>query len=493
MKVGKVKRGFFFYLFIFLVLITGVLGTCVVIMLFNPGKSLLGFQYFNNNAKIEVTNTTDDSNTDLELGKIKYKEIEINAGPAEVIVENNQDYSRHCIMIINNSKGFIRTEDAQPFTYSVTRTGNEISGYNLIIDFESVLGFVNFSKDIKIIIHFADISAKGQVEVLNNFKDTNLKIVTTNGNVSIGGTVKTGYSTDIYPGSLDVQTNSGNISITKHGVNPSYKKLNLSTKSGIVNLLEYQDLSVVEDTIKVDVGDGKLKANTISETLEVTANNGEIKIAKVKGNVSIACASTIVNIGIIQGNLNFAESSEIMTDSKIYVDEVTGFVNVLEGRGSDFVIGKIGGNARIYTTSGNVKLGSKENLLYGTIYVETVSGQIDVFFGEALSKKTLITDKGNINTYFGEKFRGNQNSIYSKEGNVLVKFRGDSNIKFKFDIPNPTEDKKFDLKNVSFDILNNQGIKDNPFIFGDTKLITLPEIEIITNGKIVLDLISEVI
>ena len=67
MADNKVKRGFFFYLLMFILLIVAFVGICMTIMLFNPGKDVLGFCYYKNNINQKITVTTDESETEIKI------------------------------------------------------------------------------------------------------------------------------------------------------------------------------------------------------------------------------------------------------------------------------------------------------------------------------------------------------------------------------------------------------------------------------------------
>lgn len=483
MARGKVRKGFFFYLMIFLILIVAFVGVCVVIMLFSPGKSVLGFQYFSNSAGYQIVKTTDASESEINLGKRAYDNIIIDAGPAEVIFENNQDYDKNCIMIINKSKGFARDGDIKPFEYSV-----EIVGNDLVVKVESSDGFLNFSKDIKVRVHMADISAENQQDILESFKNTNFKVETTTGNVIIGGALKKGYSTDIYPGSLDISTGSGNITLTSHA-SETYKKVSLSTKSGIISLTDKEKIEATEDNVKIDVGSGKLRAKVIKDNLDLMSKKGTIEVGEVTGDTSVSARTAILDINKVGGNLNFEKGSEVMSDSKVYIDEVGGFVNVLEGRDTDFYLGKIGGAVNIHTTSGLIRLGSEENLLLGSVYAETTSGKIDAFFGSSLNSRFLVSENGSVNAYFGDAIKGTLNTISSKKGNVSVKFKSDAKAEFMFDVSDPSDEKKFDLGKVKFDLLQNTKLSSNPYYFNCSDTGTNAQVKIITDKTVTLDLI----
>ena len=490
MAGGKVKKGFFFYLLIFFILIAAFVGVCVVIMLFNPGKNVLGFQYFNNGATHEIVTTTDESETALKLGETSYESIEIDAGPAQVVIENNQNYDKHSIVIVNNSKGFVLSDQSQLFEYSVTIEGDILTGKKLKIDLISSEGFLNFSKDIQVRVHFADVSIEGQQKVFESFENTAVKIKTTSGNVLIGGNKNPGYSADISPKSIDVETDSGNITISSHAKN-TYDNISLSTKSGTINLLEQTNLIAEKGDVKLNIGNGKLKAKAINDNVQILADDATIEVEDISGNVDISCRTSIIDINNITGNLNFAEGSEVMNASKVYIDKVGGFVNVLQARDSDIYITEIGGSVNIHTTSGYVRLGSEEKLLKGTIFVETLNGQIDTFFGESNNARFLVSENGKINAYFGDAVVGNRNKFSSNEGDLSVSFKGSSKVKFVFDITNPTNENKFDLKNVKFDILDGKALQDNPYYHNCNEESKDGTIKIITNKSITLELIAE--
>ncbi len=82
MAQGTVKKGFFFYFGLFFLLIFAVFMVCLVIMMFNPGKTILWMQYFTSNTNQYVEKDSDGNN----INYASVNSIKINCDYAKVSV-----------------------------------------------------------------------------------------------------------------------------------------------------------------------------------------------------------------------------------------------------------------------------------------------------------------------------------------------------------------------------------------------------------------------
>lgn len=498
---SKVKKGFFSYLLVFILMIVAFFAVCVVIMIFNPGKSILGFKYNSNHSVNEVVATTDEGHQELNLYETHYDVIEIDAGIANVFVESNDGDGKDCILITNNIRSFSRANEENVFNYSVL-----VEDGTLKVKVNATKGFLNFSDDISVKVHIAMRSE--DVEV---FKNTKFVIKTTTGDVNIGGTRNPGHSQNVAVGGLDVETEFGNIVITDHanGFKVDGRDLyefnsgiKLKTKRGNVNLLPCSSgstsaginqpaipnvLKVNGEGLDVEVGSGKLKLGNYIGKIKVSAQNTTVEIDKIKGSLDVLLTSSLLNIDTIDGNVDFSEGNDVMDSNHVKINKVTGFVNIPDGRSSNIDIYDVGGEINIHTTSGNVNLGSEDALINHTTYVETEKGNINIYFSGDEYSRVLKTQQGKITTNFSEVIvSGNKNQFTSEKNSITVNFNKNSKIKFKFS--KATSDDEFDLSKVSFDITNGKKIEDNPYFYNATGAV-FATFELSTDNAIILDLI----
>ena len=469
---GKVRKGFFFYLAMFLIMIFAFFMVCVCIMLFNPGKSVFGFQYYSLKSTTVVTKTTDESASELKLDEDSYSQIEINSNGAGVEISNNTDYEgKNGIVIVANATGFIKTPNYKDFTYSVVKDGDKIK-----VDLDYTEGFLKTSSNFKVVVHL------GSIENFENFKNTKFVINSSNGNVNIGGKTSSGYTRDIPVGSLDVDAGKGSISFSEHADN-TFKDVLLKTEGGTVDTLSLDEFKTV-NPVDITAGNGKIKIKKIKENLNVNLNGGIVEIEELAKNFDLVGSSNIISIKKVSGDLNLGVESGGMKGCRISVDEVAGSVNLPNGEDSSITIKKVGGEGFINTSSGNVSVGTNESLVAGGIQITTVSGDIEAYF-DGTNKAVLIgTEKGNVNVHFPNAISGTCD-ITAEEGNVTVELLTSSKAKISFNKPNGTH---FDLENVKMDILNGQVLQDNPYYFNCTDETKQADIQITTNRIVTLNL-----
>ena len=495
MAESKVKKGFFFYLMIFLIIVIAFIGVAVVIMLFNPGKNVLGFKYYKNNETYELTAT--DENVALNLGSTAYSRVEIDAGVADVTLDANTEISKDCIAIVNNTKGFAKSSESNAFTYSVKVEGNVLK-----VKVTGTKGFLSFSDDIGVIVHIA--KRENDITI---FKNTVFSVKTTSGNVNIGGSRNDGYSNKIAVGGIDVETESGNIVVTSNANGMSVdgrakfeyaKDVTLKTNSGTIDLTacsekegEVEHNLKVKDPAKmtVEIGKGKLKLGTVSADINLKSNGGTVTATKLSGELNASLRSTIFKVESIDGDFDLSKGNNVMDSNKITVGSVSGTVNIPDGRSSNIEINEIGGLINIHATTGNVKIGSYDTPITTSAFVQTTSGKIDAYFTGSVVLRHLQSEKGNVTANFVTPLEnGTKNKFISDNGNVSVNFATDSKVSFRFTNPGDDDLTKFNKSNVSFDILNGQTVS-NPLNYNTTQG-NGAEITVSTNKKVNLDLIE---
>ena len=497
MAENKVRKGFFFYLMLFLGFLIGAFAVCVTIMFFNPGKSVLGLKYFNHSEAYEVT--TAEGGNALNLGSKHYSEIRIDAGVVNVRVEANDESNKDCILIKNNIKGFAKASEEDIFDFSVKEEPEGV----LSIKVDASKGFLNFSNDATLSVHLAHRSG-GDIDI---FQNTKFIIKTTSGYVNIGGITKAGYTNNIYIGGLDIETESGGITLSSQANGGDRKfvynsDLSFKTKSGVVDLTACDTTtqnqvgtSVTTETafltisdsyaFNANIGKGRLKISKAkAKDFNITAKGGRIEISDFQGNLNASVVSTIMALKTINGDLDFSRGNAVMDGNRITAEKVTGVVNVPDGRGSIMTFNEIGKESNIRTTSGSVKIGTESKPLAKSVYVETTNGNVTAYFGNQSVTRVLKTERGEITADFVNDLTiGNKNSFISQYGNINVNFGRNSKIKFNFKDLNSEE---FNLDNVTFDVLSGKKMTSNPYLYNTTGANAT--INIVTSRRVVLDL-----
>ena len=89
MPQGQIRKGFFFYFGLLVLLLIAVFMVCLVVLMFNPGKTVLWMQYFTGEDNIYVDKTTDENKTAIDWTNVS--KLEINCTYANVTVEKNHN------------------------------------------------------------------------------------------------------------------------------------------------------------------------------------------------------------------------------------------------------------------------------------------------------------------------------------------------------------------------------------------------------------------
>lgn len=475
------KKGFMFYLGFFLLLIFGAALVMLVILLFSPGTELLGFKYFSNSQTISHLTTSDDSKTELNLGQAgKYSEISIEAGYANVTVQNTSEYGKNSVTIVNNSKGFVMAKDSVDFGYSIL-----VEGTKLNIKVTEPTGFLFFSRDIQVIVHIAESNA-------NPFTSTKFKITTDSGNVKIGSTVDTPYSYNLDVGAIDIKTNSGDVSLLtttnydKETKTQTFESAKIDIGSGKfiskTNVLKSQGDLFLQSTsgkyeIPYVVAGGNVYVKTESSTFDIT---------KVVANqVVVECKNGYFEIDEISGNIKFPSADMDVDSPNLISKKITGDLMVIAGNNINIKIEEIIGNANITTTSGSIAIGSgKDTGIHGSAVVKTQSGKIKAYIVSGNDKiKDFTTENAEIELYL--LGQANATTVVSTKSG-LTKINMQTGATYQIAFAHMTKTEEFDMSKVTFKDYPNNPIP-NPFFYGQP---TVGKIVVNTDSNVELKLFT---
>lgn len=422
MGQGQIRKGFFFYFGLFVLALVAVFLVCLVVMMFNPGKTVLWMQYFTGNDTILVTKTT-DTEEDIDMNALT--SVEVNCTYADVTLQKNRDYKQTGIYIINNSKGFTTASDAIQFDYNVYFEGSVLK-----IDVAEPTGFIYFSKDIQVVI-------SAYTEDTNNFSDMKLKVTTTSGDVNIGGN----FTKDpVWVGlaGITVETESGDIGFTNLFSTTNLAELSLTTVSGDI----YSGKEVIYGASKKGTGldvDCDVNISTEKGTVEFDAlildgkefsilcKTGNIKIGHIAANdVKVRCTQGFYQFGNVYANLDFTNSEDSIIAPQIVADYIDGNFTLSAEDGSE-------ANAEPTITISEVKGTSTIVAEKGTLNLKKAHSDVSILSGDKLElnvtiandittdKIIMITNqKGDINIGFLGAVLGNV-KLTTETGNVNVK------------------------------------------------------------------------
>ncbi len=405
MGQGHIRKGFFFYFGLFVLLLITIFLVCLVVMIFNPGSTVLWMQYFTSNQTILVTKTTDDSNQTIDWSDVE--SIEITCTYADVTVERNSrdDYTTDGIYIVNYAKGFTAASSAVEFNYEVYLQGSVLK-----VEITEPTGFLYFSKEIEIVLYSTTRNNN------SNFMDgINIIINTTDGDVRLGGSNSTDDSLTSAK-SFEVTTGKGSISITDNLDTSTLSSLSLTTGSGDIKSYKTVTLNGTSTTgisfggdLTLATSSGNINLNALivpSKEIVITCESGNISIGYVSADTIKfqMCVGGNYVFGTVNADVNFADSTDSLVSPNILINTINGNFTLStdsELNGSpDIEIGTISEYLSVNSNKGSLK-------------VESASGAVEIYSGNNMSVDIVIAS-GNNETI----------SITNTSGSVRVGFVG---------------------------------------------------------------------
>lgn len=408
----KVKRGFAFYLFTLIAILFVAFLVVVMIMLFSPGKPILGFMYFNYNMEgqeeINHTQTTDNSHKDINFDSID--KVVVNSDYARVMfTKSTQEGSKDCVKIVNSAKGFVKASENVEFDYSVLLSSEE-GKQVLTVNIKEPQAFLFFSRNVYINVCVGKTNTE-------NLKETEVVVNTRAGGVVIGNPTDPKTSANLNISNLTVTTDSGSIEITdENGTNDSSYTLNslfLTTNTGSVKInktiIATSDLKfTILSTGIINVG--KLTAQT-STGVQLVVNNGTFTSGIVYADVHVAnLINGTVNIegveynGMNQASFDTNGAKKMMNMANIKLGYARN-ISIPFGNNANITIGSFTETAIIKTIAGSITVNERVG---NTFDFETQSGSVNLTIGNGGSTTTkynryINSITGNIKLIFTDR------------------------------------------------------------------------------------------
>ena len=496
-----IKKGFFFYFGLFVLFLIAVFLIICVIMIFNPGKTILWMQYFTSSSAKNVTETTD---TGEAINFDTISRIEVDCSYADVQVKIDGDIGESCVRIENNAKGFATAEQARPFSYSVVNENGTLK-----IAVTEPVGFIYFSNDISITINIDSNYFNGDFFPKYSFDDMAFNIKTTDGNITFGSV---GFESQPFaPASITAKTTGGSIYLSENMKFNNLSQISLETDNGDIrtqgnNLGE--DLSGIEVTdadvnLTTKTGDISLdlvKINT-SGTLKIANDNGNVTISKLdvpNRNITSSNQGDKESYGIqmdsyegnyyidtIIGDLSFSPSEDILGSPNIRIGTITGDMLVSSSidANPDVTIETMNGNIYSFGTNGNYII----NNMNGSANIDIESGSVDIKFVEQTNKGTDVITSTNGAITIG--FKGPINhtmTVTSDSANINFNFLNNVDFVANAYVNDGANDQSNEMVNddkITVNIGNYHGDK-NPVLVDNSETSQTADIIVYTNANI---------
>ncbi len=434
MAQGSIRKGFFFYFGLFVLLLVTVFLICLVIMMFNPGKTVLWMKYFSSDKVIQVSKTTD--NTEMNINYENLTDVTIKCGFANVTVQRNNEYKADGIYIRNKSKGFAGAKNYSAFSYKAT-----LDGTKLTLDVSEPNGFLYFSKDIEIIVNDCvaqngwnlgsiglTVEADGDSDIylggttIKNEEAVSLrfaKLTTDKGNITLGQRFNTSSISDVInPNSeednfgIRLYTGSGSIKAsntvagglkTGSGIYAS-KAVSLGTTKGRINL---DILSIGNNKVEIRCKKGTVAIDDIyaSEVSVSNCVNGNFRFKNVNSDMTFAQSqdsiiSPIISIEHITGEFRLVANTHKTDAPIVNIKNIDKKLSVTAGKGS-VTVSNANGEVDVRSlTSMAVKITVAKNNS-NKIRIENNKGKTYLkFLGVVSSEAVISSNKGNIDIDF---------------------------------------------------------------------------------------------
>ncbi|MBQ8844700.1 MAG: hypothetical protein IJ008_01630 [Clostridia bacterium] len=438
MAQTKVKKGILFYLGTLAVLFLAVFLILMCIMIFSPGTSVFGMEYFTNKGTVKCIK----DETGAVLGDLtSYDVIEVSGSYSKIIVDKNNRYKSSndgSVLIKNNAKGFVRSKKANDFSYSIKTSVEEGGIRKLKVSVVEQTGFMYFSKDVAVIINLGNEERIGaNVTETKNFDNTKFVFKTTSGDIEIGG-IDTNNAGLINIQELKATTTKGDIRFTSMA-NPVIGSIDLKTKSGDVRSgAQFTSggkkvgLSITNEA-KISTTSGQIELDNVYVanglgTLDLTCTGGRLICDNINANLDIRCQRGNYTVGHITGNVSLDKSQNDIESPIITMDQIDGDLHIPNGGSSKINIHEVKGKTYIKTKNGYVKIGGKTKKngyggATGEVFVETVKGDIDVYFTASnVGANNILTKSGEVELNYLGGVNGLNNVTVKGKGEVTVNF-----------------------------------------------------------------------
>ncbi len=495
MAEGQIKKGFFFYFGLFVLLLVTIFLVLMVIMMFNPGKSILWMEYFTGNGSYQLLAKTTDTNEAIDWSSVK--NIKVECGYANITVEkNNEDkMPKDGVYISNGAKGFRVSKGAVNFSYTVQYDGGDRSKVNIKVSEPN--GFMYFSKNIEIVVHADNTSSW-------NFSDVNFDFTTTSGDIELGGVI-TKRAQNINIHSVTAATESGSISVTE--------KFNTSSATGdfVFQTIKGKITSTKQVSANGQNANGFDFASASSLSINVT-DKGQIQLPIIKysgKDLKLTCLKGTINVGYIEaktisvysiegnhlfgtikGDLSYNNSLDNILSPIITISKIDGSFSlsaVKDNSNPRIKIGEVTEGVHVSTTNGWFEIGKVHG---NTVITGTGVGANLTFVEDYNSTIEINTNSGVSLSFMGQI---PSNAKIKAAGNVNIAVTNTASFTaqvYNFDAadkPSPTEEDKVPENRITSNVGNSVKNKGEIRIGGGGSVI-----QIFTNGSAIFNLVKTV-
>ncbi len=437
MAKDKVKKGFAFYLMMFILILVAAFMIIVTIMLFSPQKSILGFKYFSFSDSEQIVKTADEK--DINFSTLSTIQINSNSATVNILKSNVE---KDTIEIVNKCIGFAKADQNTQFSREI-----ELKDGVLKINVVEPEGFLFFSQDFQINILVPAETGVGSNKTTNPYQLSNVKFVVTtqSGDVNIGSSTSDKQESSAYntitPKNIAIKTEAGNIKLNKY-CEGKFNTLSLVTEAGAISSDVEINISSPSQS-KIATSNGRIALSAINTTnsnwtpvknldLNLNLGNGSFIADKIDGSLSLVVANGSLSVKEITGDFSANNTKDSIGSPKINLNTVGGDVSVPFGNNAEITIGEVKGYTNIDLNGGKVDIGGTKGLSQKS-WISSKSGNINAVVADTIAgvSHTFESVSGSINVNYLAPIIST-NTIKSQTGNINFNIK--SGYKFMLEV-----------------------------------------------------------
>ena len=411
MAQSSIRKGFFFYFGLLILLLVSAFLICLVIMMFNPGKTVLWMKYFSGKQEFSVKQTTAETKDGprMTVDYSTINEIVVNCNYAKVTMQRNREFADDYVVIRNYAKGFSSAKKYSAFSHKVS-----LQGTKLVIDINEPTGFLYFSRDVEVIINDCVLEDKNKINLENIALTVNSK---GKGDIYLGGTTND-KEKSFGLRSLDVKTDKGTITLGRMfntsavtgtiGTNEDDFGIRLYSKRGSIKAVTNVGIQNSNQNVAIGTDKGKINLDTVNvggRNLQIRCKRGTVAIGKIQaGNVEVNdCINGNYKFDNVASDVTFNGAADTIISPIINIKDIAGEFRLQTNGKKDAPIVTIkNAQKKVAVTSSK-----------GSVTVSNAKGEVELLSNLSMASKVTV-DKNNTSNI----------RIQSEKGKVRLKFLG---------------------------------------------------------------------
>lgn len=420
---GKVNKGFFSYLFMFVGIALGVILICCAIMMMSD-VTIFGWKYEKHKTVYTVKTLDGEDGTKVLSGG---QEIVPNATPTSIDFKKLETVE----IVSNDTKFELIHGDLDKI--EVVNSVKGFSKESKIVDFEVLKNYDQENKKLTITIidRNPDLALSNKKEAAiyvsdNAYKNLNIVVRTQSGNANFATKAfRSSDIRDIVYGSVSVETKSGDVNFSKNVSFPA--GYNIQTQSGKITF----DSNIQTSNLSLVTNSGYIKGQNLkAENISISAESSFVEFGNIDGSVICGVKNGDFRTGNISGSL--IDESDVVDNTNFVVGNVGGDVTIPSATKSNLTFGEISGAVSLKTESGSISIkklkklseivskSGKVSVLVDAnnnekVFIQTKSGKVSAVFENVLGEKIIDTEKGDVNVVYKEGIVFKLSATTSKE------------------------------------------------------------------------------